>query len=475
MAATIDLSDVGTDLARKIVTDLTIRHEDPAVIAARRGRGAHRFIPAPPVKEYVFMHAVAGVVHIPLSYARTVLGVVDDAADETAWGTIDTASMSAPPDDFSLTDEQKPILVEAETALRTSLSGCTVIEVFPGMGKTVMAVLLAASLGYKFAVLTPVSVVVPQWTKTIDYLSRGSLRVAIPEQPAVATRSPAKVIEPDSFDAIVTLPERMCESSISAAAADAVGTLIIDEAHLACVKSAVAPLLFTSPKHIIVLTATFERNDTAHKMMELLAGGAPRIVRRMTRPYTITPLHIPKMIDATINRITGKMDYADFCNKLANCDAANAAVIDLVTVREPDKKFIILTKLVAHAHYLHSQIPGAAVLTGAMKSFPDSRVLIGTMSKIGTGFDMATACENFAGQKPEALVFFNSVKTWQNFSQMSGRVTTRAGPSVIPSIYWLTTLNKHTTAHLAGLKSYIKKTNGVMNSPIVWASGSSSP
>jgi hypothetical protein len=41
---------------------------------------------------------------------------------------------------------------------------------------------------------------------------------------------------------------------------------------------------------------------------------------------------------------------------------------------------------------------------GQKKGYNDSHVLVGTVSKMGVGFDEANVCENFQGVKSDTLV-----------------------------------------------------------------------
>ena len=51
-----------------------------------------------------------------------------------------------------------------------------------------------------------------------------------------------------------------------------ISVVIIDELHLVCIESQMSVLLGCTPKYIIGLTATFERDDGLEKMSQAILG-----------------------------------------------------------------------------------------------------------------------------------------------------------------------------------------------------------
>ena len=79
---------------------------------------------------------------------------------------------------------------------------------------------------------------------------------------------------------------------------------------------------------------------------------------------------------------------------------------------------------------LISPVCETEVLCGKKKSYIESKVLIGTMSKIGTGFDQSSACENYSGKRFNLLILTSSIKKESMLEQNVGRVFRDSNPIV---------------------------------------------
>jgi len=397
---------------------------------------------------------------IPLFYALEMFG--KEAVFEGKWKS---ASFFGADPKIDLKDAQKEIIKEALQHLDDI--GCTTIQAQPGAGKTVMAVYLAIKLGYKAVIIVPREPLVKQWISTIEKLLGCEVytekTVYVPDQPSVMKKKIIalgeegvdKIVEETQF--LVVLGER--GNCLNEKIKEAFGTLIIDEAHMCCVTSWVDTLLNFSPRFVIALSATLERIDDAHRMIHLLAGSHD-IFRPPTREYRLIPFQTGVTIEEKTNRVTKKLDYTSFCSDVANDETFNNSIIRIV-IENPERKFIVLSKLVSQVKYLNSKLLERGfksdIMCGSRKSYKDCKVLIGTFSKISVGFDAATFSVDFDGESPNTLIFCHGVKEWQNYSQSVGRVM-RASQNVTPIVVWMLTRNTITTKHLQGLKKYMTQT-----------------
>jgi hypothetical protein len=91
-----------------------------------------------------------------------------------------------------------------------------------------------------------------------------------------------------------------------------------------------------------------------------------------------------------------------------------------------DKKMLILTSLKEHTMLLYEMVLKMGItcdyMCGNKKSYNDSSVLVGTMSKIGTGFDPANACATYDGRPFDCLIIASSIKKYSMLEQNVGRV-----------------------------------------------------
>ena len=220
-------------------------------------------------------------------------------------------------------------------------------------------------------------------------------------------------------------------------------------------------------KRQLLETATLERDDGNHAMMQAVAGTRgvfPTYVPAEQRRYNVFALHTGVKALEVMQVATGKLDYSALLSDVAACAEANALIVACV-VDNPGRKFIILSRLVAHAKALSAALVAAGVtsdtMVGNAKSHRDVRALVGTAPKIGTGYDLATFCRDFGGTAADTLILTHSVKKWQQFEQFRGRVM-RAAADTTPAVISMISDNGIITRHFGGLKAWIKKTGGVV-------------
>jgi hypothetical protein len=177
------------------------------------------------------------------------------------------------------------------------------------------------------------------------------------------------------------------------------------------------------------------------------------------QPYTVLCLNTQIHVDIVKNKFGTNYDL--LCKSLATSEQRNAIILNIIA-SNPHHKFIILTRLADHVELLQRccQLSGIAAdtLYRSKGSYVDSPVLIGTMPKMGTGFDEENACDNFQGRKSNVLILAHSVKKWQQYEQFRGRVMRCAAPIVI----WLQDPNTTTQKHFRGLKDWIAETQGTI-------------
>jgi len=259
---------------------------------------------------------------------------------------------------------------------------------------------------------------------------------------------------------IVCLYER--PMGLSTEVREQIGTLILDEVHLGCIPSAVEAILAFSPKYVIALTATLERDDGNHEMVKLLTGCELAFVPP-TRPYRLVSFQTDVRATEKMSML-GTLDYGALCGELAGSEDYNESIVNIV-VNNPTRKYILLCKLVTHAQTLSDMINERGIksdtMAGSKKTYADCKALVGTYSKISVGFDAATFCSDFDGVSPDCLILCATTKKWQTYTQSVGRVM-RAKDGVVPIVVWMLSRNAITTRHLGGLKKYIQSTEGTI-------------
>ena len=304
-----------------------------------------------------------------------------------------------------LRDHQKPVIEEAWQQLQTF--GTSTLALYPGFGKTILAALLSTMLGYLTVVIMHRETIALAWVKT--FVDNTNAKIWFVGQP-----------QPEEFDVIICMGLRW--EKIPAEIRKRCGFLIVDEAHCFCTPGFVECLLSFHPAYILLESATLERDDEMHRMAHALAG-QHGVFRQNNKPFRV--LKVCTEVKAERKEFYYGLDYSSLVRDTLMDDWRNDIIYFLVHGNR-DKKLLILTALKDHTMFLHNMILNMKIscdyMCGNKKSYNDSNVLVGTMSKIGTGFDPANACATYDGRPFDCLIVASSIKKYSMLEQNVGRV-----------------------------------------------------
>lgn len=394
------------------------------------------------------------VLSVPLAFAQDVF--VDDRVpgESSKWRKLQATHDLR----TKLRPVQTPVYDNALDLLRKDHT--ITLDLPTGFGKTIIATALSSALGMKTAVFVPRGALGRQWANAIE--SFGGLRAY--ELPEGSRITKSSVANASNADVLICLGTRSLSPVFSEIVAS-VGTLIVDEAHLACVPTFVPAMLVFAPKYAIALSATLEREDGAHRAIELMVGKKDRTVSMPPqRDYIVYVARNDTKVRMVTNPKTGSLDYAAYESALADSDSYNTTICDVVT-SNPNRKFILLFRLTRHAEYICAALNAAGVnselMLGDRRNYKDCRALCGTFAKISVGFDAANSATDFDGIDPDTVVFCNTTKQWQLYIQSAGRAM-RAPPGVTPAIVWLLPDTPIAKKHLKGIDDFIAATRGVV-------------
>jgi len=348
-----------------------------------------------------------------------------------------------------LKDYQVEPALEAYQQLQ--IWGSTTLKLPPGFGKTMIGAWLWTFTATVVVVLVVQQPLLRQWKKTFVTAVPGlaqSIWVVGEDSPPGPGVIPA---------IIICMNQRTHQ--IPADVKQAVGCLIIDEAHCFCTPDRVGALLAFTPKYVIAETATLERDDGMEKMIHSICG-EHSVSRVATKLYTV--IRLDTSITVEENRNKYGVNFNDLCNKLCALPERNMIILDIIK-SNPHRKFMILTRLADHVALLQMLITSngisCATLYRNQKTYSDSSVLIGTIPKIGTGFDEANACEDFGGVQSDTLILAGSIKKNTVFEQVRGRVMRSANPVVI----YLVDRNQVCKRHFRETAGWIEYTQGLIS------------
>lgn len=464
MAFSAELASLGHDAKTEIVARCRVvpaASAPPAPILRRLGAAAAAALSKPPSPPFSVMciDADRGAVRIPFALARSLFGsdaVPGDNTDSSQWLPMTKTNRDSPPP-IAVAPRPHQLAILSRAREMLAADGAVTIQAQPGSGKTFMAISIAHALGLRTAVVTPLETVTRQWAAAIAKFFSAAV-VWMPRTPASESRRSSA--PPGGWDFAVMYHKRAC--GIGAAAAASVGLLVIDEAHLICTATGVESLLAFTPRFVIALTATLERVDGAHAMMRLIAGDG-EIVIPPIRDHVVVKLDTGSEPEETRNPTTGLLDFTALTAAIAADPVYNDAIVRVIVRHAASRKFIVLCSLISHVKRLVEDIRRAGVtadeLCGSKRSYTDSCVIVGTMKKISTGFDVAMSACDFDGVSPNTLIVAHTIKTWQNYVQAAGRIM-RADDSLTPVVVFAMPRTAAHHRHVAALRRHIVGTGG---------------
>jgi len=345
-----------------------------------------------------------------------------------------------------LFEVQQPMVNQAYAQLIQH--GTTSLNVYTGAGKTVMVSYLLACLsmlGQTSIIFLTSLTLIAQWKDTFDKFTNAvvwTVGEPFPNRPV---------------NVILCMNERF--KNLSPDYTKSIGVVVYDEAHTFCTEKRVPCLLGITPTFVIAASATMHRPDEMIGMMHAVVG-EHKVYKISTKPFNVykynTGIEIPILTNAQ-----GKPDW----NKVlaAQCDheQRNQLICDLAEQHRSDK-ILIMCKYVRHVKLLYNILKekGWSVdhMSGTKKKYNDSQILIGTISKIGTGFDEKAACEDFNGFRINVLILTCSIKSIGLLEQVAGR----SFRSDFPQIYYLVDQNRIVENHWRGAIKWFKSRNGTI-------------
>lgn len=446
MSIWVPIDKLSVERRKKIAEDLTIIQLDESLEKMKkRGIIMPGYSVDPTSKIECFNLDSSGNLHVPYYYASKAFKLTPSMG---RFSYLDENIEN----EITLKDEQVPVVESCFEDLMDH--GTTTVGLPPGFGKTYIGAYLSHCMKLKVIVVVPRMTLVKQWKTTFN--------IGLPKAFVWAIDDKGRL--PEGFDVngeppdvIISLDPRICK--IPQKWKDKMGMMIIDEAHMLPTRSRIDNLLSIRPRYIIMETATMERGDGLHKGCQLI-GGTHGYFKTSKDPYKFNIVDLG-FIKADEEIGFRGVNYGALCNELSINDEYNTVIVNIVK-SNPDNKFIILTKRVNHGDILKELFIKSGItadsMMGSKKTYVNSRVLIGTFSKMGTGFDESTATDDFKGPKSDSLIICHSVAKTPNFEQYRGRVMRVKNPSV----YWLNVKNPVIRNQLTGIKKHVVSTNGTI-------------
>lgn len=315
-----------------------------------------------------------------------------------------------------LFEYQIPLITQAYNQIKKY--GTTLLSLYPGCGKTVLCANISSQLHVKVLVIYHRTTLGIQWNNTFKNMTSAK----IIEMPIINLDQP--------WDVMLSMDTQI--DKIPNNIKDQIGCVVIDEAHAFCTPSRVKCLLGIQPKYIIANTATPNREDGMFAMIESMVG-LHQVHKPSQKRFELIRC-LTNISPPLKQNIRGELDWNHLKGSLCQDETRNSYIIQLIQHHQ-DSKILVLTWLKSHAFLLQKEISNigekCSIMAGNLKVYKDCRILIGTISKIGTGFDEKSSCPDFNGVRINLLILVGTTKSETLIEQIFGRVFRSEHPQII--------------------------------------------
>ena len=380
MSRKLNLDNLTIEKRHKIIIDLCI--EIPPT----------KYIKGPPKYIYPYEVDEYNNIFLPFSYNTNI-----DRPSREVLGKINTIF------EGKLYEEQEDIKKECITNLNKT--GSTLIAARTGFGKSALAINIAISIKLKTLIIVNRVVLTTQWKESILSFSPKS-KVQILGSKKVSIHDDVDFYIINAINIIKRKQEEYSK----------IGTIICDEIHLILADKLSKCMTYLCPRYMIGLSATPYRNDGLDVLFDLYFG-KNKIVRKLYRKHDVYVVNtnIKPKVEKTMD---GKINWNSIIDSSSTNNERNKIILDLVNYF-PTKVLLIVTKRVDQAEYLYQQLKekGESVdyLIGSKQEFDNKcRILIGTIQKVGVGFDF---------KQLDGLILAIDVESY--FIQILGRIFRR--------------------------------------------------
>lgn len=344
---------------------------------------------------------------------------------------------------FSGTLREEQIKVKDEAIQNLNKHKACLISCFPGFGKTLTSIYISIKINLKTLIIVNKLALIDQWVQSINTLTSNKAKVKV--------LNVGKYIEDDDDFVIVN-----CINIPKFELMTQFGTLIVDECHLITSKILSQSIFRVNPRYVIGLSATPYRPDGLNKLIELFFTDK-KIIRTLQCPHIVYKVltNFKPIVEYSPD---GKVNWNSILESQCGNEARNNLIVNIVTAHK-DRNFMILSKRVEQSTYLHQKLldlgERTSIHVGSSKEFDKGcRILIGTSSKLGTGFDFA---------KLNALVLASDMEEY--FIQYLGRIfrVPETSPEFVkPIVFDLLDENPILKRHFATRKKVYEEAGGIV-------------
>ena len=319
-------------------------------------------------KRWVYPYEIVeDYIYLPFTYAQTTLEL--DRPERKQFPSMNRTFQG------QLNEVQVEIRQEAFNMLNKS--GCCLLSLYTGAGKTIITIYLASRIKLKTAIIAHRLVLIDQWKEAIEEFCPNAKVQILESTDEIDDEADFYILN------VVNTPK------FSSIAFKHVGLCVLDEIHLLVSEVFSECLKFFSPRYLIGLSATPYRKDGLNVLFDLYFG-KNRIHRELKQKHIVYKINTGIVPETKQNK-DGGLDWSSVIKSQCENQQRNDFIVELAK-HFKDKNILVLSKRVKQARYiaetLEEEKEYVTTLIGTEKEYDkEARILVGTTSKIGVGFN----------------------------------------------------------------------------------------
>lgn len=424
MSALVNVSTFKSNEKLKIIDELSIKSKDNYIMGLNGKKEL-----APKIIINCFkLNDNKDYVHIPFSYMCNYRNKIYNL-NKNHYFLNNFVKFNSTPRDYQID-------VIEESLNKLKLKHCISLDLPTSFGKTFTSLFIGVQLNYRICILVTNTTIRDSWIGEIKKRINSDVRLYV-----TGEKKYRNVNDPQIIISLITSIHKIPKEW-----KDGVGTLIIDECHLFNTQQRIYNVLEFTPRYIIGLSATQELDSGLDRCIKLVFG-EDKVKREMTKKY-----------DAFIIKTNihyKSFDYNEYLDEQIKCEE-RVKLIEKIIRHNQEHKIIVMSKRVEMCNNIGESIKeNHSKLYGNMNNYDDSRVLLVTFSKAGTGFDESNFCDNLEKPSNLGIITFTN-NTFVPFTQAKGRVMRSDNPIVV---YFLDE-NNISRKHIRMMRKWIEESNG---------------
>lgn len=325
-------------------------------------------------------------VYVPFNFGHSTF--VLDRPERNLSKSISNKSVS---DNFIGNLRTNQLIVRNKCLNFLNKHGCTILAAEPGFGKTITTIEIICNLNLKTIIIVKQTMIANQWINALKMYAPSKIIQQIKNNKPINENADIYIVNPVILKPQTTFAKQIKE--IKREQLNHIKFVIVDEMHQIVSKVMLRCFFKLQPDYIMGLSATPRRprNDPYQIAIKWFFGNAivGKELFKKHIVYHVETHFIPNEIKYTPKGV----DWNHILTTQAENEKRNILITNIV-MRFPKRTWLILVKRVDHAFRLKKIFDenniDCETLTGTKNEFNrECKILIGTTSKIGVGFDHA--------------------------------------------------------------------------------------